>query len=113
MKSPFFSIIIPTKNRSFLVSKAIDSVLSQEFNDYELIILHLDRDVLVRVKDILSERKIKVIKVDISTILASDSSVMGVDEIESFVSSLRKHIEESVVEAQEEHPDFTILISLI
>ena len=34
-----FSVIIPTYNRSDLLRQAIDSVLSQTFNDYELIIV--------------------------------------------------------------------------
>lgn len=36
--APFFSIIIPTRNRSELVAYAIESVLNQSFKDYELII---------------------------------------------------------------------------
>lgn len=35
---PFFSILIPTKNRANLVGNAIKSVLNQTFRDYELII---------------------------------------------------------------------------
>lgn len=34
-----FSIILPTYNRAYLVNKAIDSVLSQTYNDWELIIV--------------------------------------------------------------------------
>lgn len=37
--TPFFSIIIPTYNRAEVISKTIDTVLSQTFNDYELIII--------------------------------------------------------------------------
>ncbi len=36
---PFFSIIIPTFNRASLLKIAVDSVLSQTFNDWELIIV--------------------------------------------------------------------------
>jgi glycosyltransferase involved in cell wall biosynthesis len=36
---PFFSIVISTKNRSNLISKAIQSVLDQSFSDFELIII--------------------------------------------------------------------------
>lgn len=36
---PFFSVIIPVFNRAHLVLRAIDSVLSQEFNDYEIIVV--------------------------------------------------------------------------
>jgi glycosyltransferase involved in cell wall biosynthesis len=35
----FFSVIIPTYNRANLLSTAIDSVLNQTFNDFELIVV--------------------------------------------------------------------------
>jgi len=38
MKPPFFSVIIPTKNRPELLRKAISSVLLQDFDDYELVV---------------------------------------------------------------------------
>jgi glycosyltransferase involved in cell wall biosynthesis len=39
---PFFSILIPTKNRANLVGNAIQSVLNQTFKDFELIICDND-----------------------------------------------------------------------
>jgi len=39
---PFFSIVIPTKHRSALLNKVIDSVLSQSFGDYEIIVVNND-----------------------------------------------------------------------
>jgi glycosyltransferase involved in cell wall biosynthesis len=36
---PTFSVIIPTYNRASFVTKAIDSVLRQSFNDYEIIVV--------------------------------------------------------------------------
>jgi len=36
--NPTFSILIPTKNRSHIVSMAIESVLNQTFDDYEIIL---------------------------------------------------------------------------
>jgi glycosyltransferase involved in cell wall biosynthesis len=36
---PLVSVIIPTYNRGWIVSEAIDSVLSQDFSDYELIVV--------------------------------------------------------------------------
>lgn len=36
---PFFSVIIPTYNREKVLKKAIDSVLSQSFKDFEIIII--------------------------------------------------------------------------
>ena len=35
---PFFSILIPTRNRSNLLQKAIRSVLKQDWEDYELVV---------------------------------------------------------------------------
>ncbi|MBI4947156.1 MAG: glycosyltransferase family 2 protein [Bacteroidetes bacterium] len=37
--NPFFSVILPTYNRSGFIGKAIDSVLTQIFTDFELIII--------------------------------------------------------------------------
>jgi len=39
MDSPFFSIIIPTYNRAKFIQKTIESVLNQDFRDFELIII--------------------------------------------------------------------------
>ncbi len=37
--SPFFSIVLPTFNRRRLVARAIESVLAQSFQDFELLII--------------------------------------------------------------------------
>lgn len=42
MTSPFFSVVIPTKNRSFLVGFAIESVLRQSFHDVEVVVVDND-----------------------------------------------------------------------
>lgn len=39
-KQPFFSIIIPTRNRPELFEKALDSVTKQNFSDIEIIIIN-------------------------------------------------------------------------
>jgi glycosyltransferase involved in cell wall biosynthesis len=39
MSTPFFSIIIPTYNRSHTLSRSIDSVLGQTYKNFELIII--------------------------------------------------------------------------
>lgn len=39
MNSPFFSVIIPTYNRSYCIKRAVDSVLNQTFGDFELLII--------------------------------------------------------------------------
>ena len=41
-EEPFFSIVIPTKHRSALLNKVIDSILSQNFGDYEVIVVNND-----------------------------------------------------------------------
>jgi glycosyltransferase involved in cell wall biosynthesis len=38
-KKPLVSVIIPTYNRGWVVQEAIDSVLDQDFRDYELIVV--------------------------------------------------------------------------
>lgn len=40
--NPLISILIPTKNRSFLVGYAIKSVLIQTFTNFELIVIDND-----------------------------------------------------------------------
>lgn len=35
---PFFSVLIPTRNRAFLLRNAVNSVLSQTFGDFEVVI---------------------------------------------------------------------------
>jgi glycosyltransferase involved in cell wall biosynthesis len=39
LKKPLVSVIIPTFNRGWIVKEAIDSVLEQDFSDYELIVV--------------------------------------------------------------------------
>lgn len=40
MNNPFFTVIIPTFNRAHTLEKAIESVLSQSFQNYEIIIVN-------------------------------------------------------------------------
>lgn len=39
MNTPFFSVVIPTYNRAHTLSRSIDSVLNQSFQNFELIIV--------------------------------------------------------------------------
>ena len=39
LNKPLVTVIIPTYNRDWIVKEAIDSVLEQDFNDYELIVV--------------------------------------------------------------------------
>jgi len=41
---PYFSILMPTKNRSHLIGYAIRSVLQQDFDDFEIIVCDNDDD---------------------------------------------------------------------
>jgi glycosyltransferase involved in cell wall biosynthesis len=41
-KLPFFTVAIPTKNRSFLIQRAIDSALLQTFPDFEIVVIDND-----------------------------------------------------------------------
>ena len=36
---PFFSVIVPTVNREALLPRALDSVLTQDFDDYEIVVV--------------------------------------------------------------------------
>lgn len=45
---PFFSILIPTRNRPDLITKAIDSVLAQTYKDYEIVIIDNSTDELTK-----------------------------------------------------------------
>ena len=56
-KKPFFSVIIPTYNRSYTLKRAVKSVLKQTHKDFELIIV--DDGSTDETRDYLSELKIK------------------------------------------------------
>lgn len=56
MHTPYFSVVIPTKGRSFIVGGAIESALRQTFTDLEVIVADNDdgdatRDVVARFQD--------------------------------------------------------------
>jgi glycosyltransferase involved in cell wall biosynthesis len=55
VKKPFFSIIIPTKNRPEFLRDAIKSVVLQDFDDYELIVSDNFND--ERTKNVVEEFK--------------------------------------------------------
>jgi glycosyltransferase involved in cell wall biosynthesis len=60
MSAPFFSVVIPTKNRAFLVGYAIQSVLNQTFQDFEIVISdNDDTDETRRVVDQFSDSRIR------------------------------------------------------
>ena len=61
---PFFSIVMATYNRAYCIENAINSVLKQDFKDWELIIVDdgsTDNTEEV-VKKYLDDKRIKYIK---------------------------------------------------
>jgi glycosyltransferase involved in cell wall biosynthesis len=62
-KTPHFSVLIPTKNRAHLVGYAIQSVLEQSFEDFEIIIVDNDDETDTRaVVEQFSDSRIKYFK---------------------------------------------------
>ncbi len=64
--NPFFSIIIATYNRENLITRAIDSVINQDTNDWELIIVDdcsLD-NTYEKIKSFFSDERIFYFKTD-------------------------------------------------
>lgn len=61
----FFSIVIPTYNRANIISYALNSVLNQTFNDYEILIV--DDGSIDNTKDVIktfSDQRIKYIRTE-------------------------------------------------
>ena len=53
MPKPFFSIVLPTKDRAFLLKPLIESILAQDFRDFEFIVVdNSDND---QIQDLLSQ----------------------------------------------------------
>tara|TARA_B110000444_G_C18266343_1_gene334312 strand:- start:292 stop:450 length:159 start_codon:yes stop_codon:yes gene_type:complete len=44
MLLPSSSIALPTKDRAFIIEPLIESILSQDFQDFELIVTRLDEE---------------------------------------------------------------------
>ena len=66
MNKPFFSIILATYNRAYCIENAINSVINQSFNNWELIIVDdgsTDNTEKV-VKKYLKDKRIKYIKLE-------------------------------------------------
>jgi glycosyltransferase involved in cell wall biosynthesis len=58
LKSPFFTVIIPTHNRFKLLKKAVKSVIDQSFSDFELLVIddHSSDDTKKIVKEFEDDR---------------------------------------------------------
>lgn len=60
MTTPFFSIVIPTKGRSFLVGGAIESVLRQSHPDFEIVVVdNDDSDATARTVSQFKDRRVR------------------------------------------------------
>ena len=63
MNIPKVSVIIPTHNRSYLLSKAIQSVLSQSFHDFEIIVVDdASQDNTAQIVNVFSDKRIRYIR---------------------------------------------------
>lgn len=66
-KPPFFSVVIPSYNRSGLILKAIESVMNQSFKDFELIVADdCSTDDSEKVIQSLNNSKISFFKNDVN-----------------------------------------------
>lgn len=64
MSGPFFSILLPTKNRSIILPEAIESILQQTFGDFELVVSDND-DSDVATRDVVTafpDRRIRYLR---------------------------------------------------
>lgn len=71
LSTPFFSVIIPTFNRAYILGRTIDSVRHQSFEDWELLIIDdgsTDRSKLLISEQIASEPRIRYFERDIYNI---------------------------------------------
>ena len=62
--TPKVSIILPTYNRAYIVERAIRSILDQTYNDFELIIVDDDPQILQNNKRTTTKDKVQYIKLD-------------------------------------------------
>ncbi len=62
VSEPYFSIVIPTRNRPDLFEKALLSIIAQDFTDKEIIIVNdgSDDSYIPRYRDILENNKVNV-----------------------------------------------------
>lgn len=59
-EAPYFSVLVPTKNRSHIVGFAVQSVLNQSFSDFEIILVdNDDTDATAEVIRTFADQRIK------------------------------------------------------
>ena len=73
---PFFSIILPTYNQSDFLKKSINSILSQTFQNWELLIIdNNSTDNTDNVIQSFQDNRIKVYKINNQNILAKSRNL--------------------------------------
>jgi len=73
---PFFSIILPTYNQSDFLKKSINSILSQTFQNWELLIIdNNSTDNTDNVIQSFQDNRIKVYKINNQKILAKSRNL--------------------------------------
>lgn len=73
MSRPFFSVIVPTRNRSVYLRSAIQTVLCQSFDDFELIISdNSDDDKTYNVVKSFTDKRIKYYRTDKVLLMADN-----------------------------------------
>lgn len=83
MDKPFFTVVIPTYNHEFFLKKAVNSVLNQTFDDYEIIIIdnYSDDKTEEYIKS-LNNQKIRFFKIQNHGLLAKSRN-LGIKEAKS------------------------------
>jgi glycosyltransferase involved in cell wall biosynthesis len=78
--TPFFSVIIPSFNHAKFIGKAIQSVISQSFSDFEIIIIdNNSNDDTDKIISQFLDKRIKIIKVNNDGIIAKSRN-LGIKE---------------------------------
>ena len=83
MEKPFFSVVIPTYNHEVFLEKAVKSVLTQTFSDYEIIIIdNYSNDNTENLIKNLNNKNIKFIKNRNHGIIAKSRNI-GIEQSKS------------------------------
>ena len=71
VKKPFFSIVLPTYNQSKFLEKCINSILSQSFKNWELLVINNNStDNTINLIKKFNDKRIKVFNINNEGILA-------------------------------------------
>ncbi|MBO9099415.1 MULTISPECIES: glycosyltransferase family 2 protein [unclassified Rhizobium] len=115
-QAPFFSIVIPVYNRSKIIAPTLNSVLDQDYQDYECIIVDdgsVDSDDLVSVINGFADARLKYYRQEnggasvarnTGVNYASGQYIAFLDSDDRFLSQKLKR----VAEVLEIHPEFAV-----